>query len=207
VLGFGSVARQGKNTHRYVCNSRLDCFLIALIFNGNMVLPSKLASFEAFLARFNEMAVNPGARVRTPVVPFIPTTILPTLSDNWLLGFADAEGCFTCSFLTGVTAYRFRFMIAQKWAINAPILEHLTTLLGGTVLPHTVADVFELTVNGLRNQTAVMAYFDSHKLLTHKHASYLLWKEVGAAIERGEHLEPTSRALLRAKASTINPTG
>jgi len=54
---------------------------------------------------------------------------------------------------------------------------------------------------------AVMAYFDSHKLLTHKHASYLLWKEVGAAIERGEHLEPTSRALLRAKASTINPTG
>jgi len=28
----------------------------------------------------------------------------------------------------------------------------------------------------------VMAYFDSHKLLTHKHASYLLWKEVGAAI-------------------------
>jgi len=37
-------------------------------------------------------------------------------------------------------------MIAQKWAINAPILEQLTTLLGGTVLPHTVADVFELTV-------------------------------------------------------------
>lgn len=52
--------------------------------------------------------------------------------------------------------------------------------------------------------TQVVNYFDSHQLLTKKAKSYQLWREVHASIVKGEHLSPESRAVLKAKAATIN---
>ena len=95
-------------------------------------------------------------------------------------------------------------MLAQLGAINLSTLEHLTTLIGGVVRPHTAAGVNELTVNGARNMTRVFFYFDSHHLLTKKAKSYKLWREVHTSIVKGEHLSPDSRAVLKAKAAVIN---
>ncbi len=215
VLGFGSVMRQGSNTSRYVCNSRLDCFLLILIFNGNLVMPSKHASFKLFVDRFNVMALNPNARVFTPVVSFISTLAIPTLHDDWLLGFTDAEGCFTCSLLSNSNAFLVpegdrRFMVAQKGLVNLPVLKLIASLLEGKVRPHTVANVWEITVSGLSNMSLVLAYFNNRKLISAKQASYLYplrgqGKEVGVALKNKEHMQADTRAILKAKAATINP--
>ena len=42
-----------------------------------------------------------------PSIVFNPSLVLPTFGDAWLCGFIDAEGCFTCSFLSTSTGYTF----------------------------------------------------------------------------------------------------
>jgi hypothetical protein len=44
-LGFGKVLKQGKTTSRFIVQDALNLYLIALIFNGNIVLPVKNENF------------------------------------------------------------------------------------------------------------------------------------------------------------------
>ena len=199
VLGFGRVIKQGETTSRFVVEDTKSIALLIALFNGNLVFPLKQASFITFLEAFNK-------RQGVTLVAFIPSLVTPTFHDYWLAGVTDAEGCFTCSFLGNSTAYRFRFMLAQKGVINLPVLTHLMTLIGGTVRPHSNPDTHELTVNGARNMNLVFNYFDTHQLMTKKANSYAMWREVHLAILKGDHLLPESRAVLKAKAAAINRT-
>ena len=197
TLGFGRVIKQGSSTSRFVVEDIASITLLVALFNGNLVFPLKQASFSRFLNAFNN-------RSKDTKVMFISTLITPTLNDNWLCGFTDAEGCFTCSLLGNSKAYRFRYMLAQLGFVNISVLNHLTTLIGGVVRPHSAKEVNELTVNGVRNMTRVFNYFDTHELQTKKAKSYKLWREVHLSLINGEHLLPESRAVLKAKAATIN---
>ena len=130
--------------------------------------------------------------------------VIPTIHDYWLSGITDAEGCFNCSLLGNSKAYRFRFLLAQLGEANLTVLRHITTLIGGVVHTHSKPGVNELIVNGARNVEQVFKYFDTHPLYTKKAKSYQLWREIHASILKGEHLSPASRAVLKAKAATIN---
>lgn len=207
VLGFGRVIKQGTNTHRFVVNDKSNSYLLATIFNGNIVLPQKQVSFLVYLDRLNLLCSNPAAKFSFPTLAPITTTVLPTFNDSWLLGFADAEGCFSVSFLASSNGYRIRFLIAQKHSINLPVLQHIAILLGGKVEAHSVQDINEVRVNGVSNLTLVKRYFDSHTLLTKKADSYKLWKQLADSIERKEHLDPVRRAELKALAATVNKLG
>lgn len=197
TLGFGRVIKQGPKTSRFVVEDIASVTLLVALFNGNLVFPLKQASFAMFLEAHNR-------RQGVGYVQLISTLQVPTLNDFWLAGVTDAEGCFTCSFLSNSTSYRFRFMLAQLGEINLPVLTHITSLIGGVVHPHTKPGVNELTVNGARNMQRVFEYFDTHSLLTKKAASYKIWREVHVGILAGEHLSPNTRTLLKAKAATIN---
>nr|WVH38092.1 LAGLIDADG endonuclease [Cubamyces lactineus] len=195
TLGFGRVIKQGPRTSRFVVEDIASITLLVALFNGNLVFPLKQASFSRFLKAFNN-------RSKDTKVMFISTLITPTLNDNWLCGFTDAEGCFTCSLLGNSKAYRFRYKLAQLGCVA--VLNHLTTVIGGVVRPQSAKEVNELTVNGVRNMTRVFNYFDRHELQTKKAKSYKLWREVHLSLIKGEHLLPESRAVLKAKAAIIN---
>jgi len=197
TLGFGRVIKQGPRTSRFIVEDLASSKLILALFNGNLVFPLNRNNFAIFLTAYN-------ARSRGLKIEFIPTSVTPTLQDSWFLGLTDAEGSFNCSLLGNSTAYRFRFMIAQLGDINLPVLTHITTLIGGTVRPHSHVRVNELTVNGASKMLRVFKYFDAHSLLTKKAESYRIWREVHVAILNGEHLVPEYRALLKAKAASIN---
>ncbi len=204
ILSFGRVIKQGAHTSRFVVNSKAQAYLLVLLFNGNLVLPVKAKSFTPFLAAYNLLASNPNAKYNLPTVKLISNSILPTFTDSWLLGFVDAEGCFTCSFLSHSNAFRYRFLIAQKFAINLPVLQHLAKLLGGTVLAHSQPDTNEVVVNGISRMKHVLAYFEHNQLLTKKAASYGIWKQVGLGIKNKDHLVAEKRAVLKALAATAN---
>jgi cytochrome c oxidase subunit 1 len=55
-LGFGKVIKQSvkQNTHRFVIQDIRNLYLICLLFNGNMVFPTRNARFLTFLSSFNE---------------------------------------------------------------------------------------------------------------------------------------------------------
>lgn len=50
---MGKVIKQGVNTSRFVIQDKLGLYLIALIFNGKIVTPLKLESFNVFLKYLN----------------------------------------------------------------------------------------------------------------------------------------------------------
>lgn len=208
TLGFGRVVTQGPSTSRFIVENIAGVTLLVALFNGNLVFPLKQASFALFLEAFNKRFSSPsGGGGQLPLrgrVEFIPSLVTPTFNDFWLSGITDAEGCFSCSFLGNSNAYRFRFLLAQLGEINLAILKHITTLIGGTIRPHSKKGVYELTINGVRNMERVFKYFDTHPLYTKKAKSYLVWREVHVAICNGEHLSPESRATLKIKAATIN---
>ena len=79
-LGFGKVIKQSikVNTHRFVIQDRNNLFLICLLFNGNMVFPSRNARFLTFLSSFNEKLLKRNLPIIIPKI----NTILPTLNDG-----------------------------------------------------------------------------------------------------------------------------
>jgi hypothetical protein len=141
-----------------------------------------------------------------PTITPILTTVLPTLSDAWLLGLTDAEGCFSISLLKNSKGFRIIYSISQKWDENKIILEHIAFLLGkGTVWPHSRPLHWDLRVNGLKNCKVIFAYFSIYQLKTKKLLSYKLFLEIHARLTAKDHLDPIKRVKLKKLARLINP--
>ena len=148
-----------------------------------------------------------------PTITAIETTILPTLCDCWILGFTDAEGCFTASLLSNSVAFRIRFILTQKWEANKVVLSHILCLFQsiavsdkaiGAVVPHSVENVYELRINGVKNCEYVFVYFDEHVLKTKKLQSYANWKLAHAHFKHKDHLVPELRVKIVELAKNIN---
>lgn len=205
MLGFGSVILQSQvnYTHRFVVQDKVNLRLLCLLLNGNLVFPVRQEKFLAFLSVFN-VYISSGTLILPRIIPCI-TTVLPTLADAWLSGFTNAEGCFSVSLLSNSNAFRFRFLLSQKWDINKPILEHIVFLLGvGSVTPHTIPFNWEVRVNGLDSCKAIFVYFSTFPLKFSKYQSYLLWLEMHDRLVAKDHLDPLTRAHLKVLASRIN---
>jgi len=211
-FGFGSVIPQslGQHTHRYVIQDLNNLYLMCLLFNGNLVFPVRNFKFLEFQAALNTKLIKKSAF--PPIVPDL-STVVPTLKDSWLLGFTDAEGCFTASVLKGTTAVRIRFILSQKWEINKSVLTHILDLLNeeagaikplGKVVPHSNPGYFELILNGIENCNKIHWYFDTFGLKTKKGQSYNKWKILNAAFDKQEHLDPERRKVLAELSKDVN---
>ena len=206
-LGFGNVIKQSvkQNTHRFVIQDIKNLYLISLIFNGNMVFPTRKARFLIFLSFLNEKLL----RRNLVTIPPLDFCADPTLNDSWVSGITDGEGCFNCSFLSNTLAYRFRYILTQKWEVNKIVLENILNLfvteftLEGSVVPHSVGKVWEIRINGVKNCKGLFHYFDKYPLITKKE-SYLKWKSLYSRIVNKEHLNPKTRLELIEEARKIN---
>jgi hypothetical protein len=179
-LGFGKVIKQGERTSRYVVQDLGNLQLLLYLFNGNIVLPSRKKNFKDFLENFNHK-VN---------ITLISSEILPSLTDSWLSGFTDAEGCFTVSFLSNSNAFRLRYILSQKGDINIPILSHLILLFqAGKIEGHSIKHNYSYILSGEKDCYNVYSYFDNFPLKTKKANSYKLWKEIHSSISNKEHLD------------------
>ena len=206
-LGFGKVIKQSikQNTHRFVIQDTKNLFLICLLFNGNMVFPTRKARFLTFLSSFNEKLLKKNL---TTIVP-LDICVTPSLKDGWISGITDGEGCFTCSLLSNTSAYRFRYVLTQKWEANKFVLEHIMNIFSeylakGCVVPHSAQNVWEFRVNGVKNCKGLFTYFDEYTLITKKKDSYLKWKLIYSRLVKGDHLNDTTRLELVNIAKQIN---
>src|SRR5690606_4646912 len=160
-LGFGRVIKQGKRTSRYIVEDKKGLELINSLFNGNIILPSKQRSFYEFLDIYNKKAIK-GKILLDPIKP-IKSNILPNLSNNWLTGFTDAEGCFTVSFLSNSNAFRLRFLVTQKGDDNLPVLSHLILLFNtGVIEAHSIKSNYSYIINGEKACYNIYDYFDNN---------------------------------------------
>jgi hypothetical protein len=202
-LGLGRVIKQGKRTSRYIVEKKQELELINSLFNGNIILPSKKENFNKFLSIFNKKAVK-GQILLDSIEP-IKSNILPSLSNSWLTGFTDAEGCFTVSFLSNSRAFRLRYLITQKGDINVPVLSNLILLFKtGVIEAHSKKSNYSYIINGEKACYNVYDYFDNYPLKTKKLKSYLLWKEIHKHITNKDHLDPDLRFQLIEMATKVN---
>ncbi|CAK7920264.1 putative LAGLIDADG endonuclease (mitochondrion) [[Candida] anglica] len=210
-FGFGSVMAQNKekSMYKWVMTKKREMYMMCLLLNGNLVLPIRYIKFSEFMAKLNIKLVKNNEEILT----LKNYCKLPTLKDNWLLGFTDGEGCFTCSMTNnGTMAYRVRFILTQKYEANKYVLEHMLNLFNmhnktkktlGMVLPHSASDCWEMRFNGLKNCKKMLFYFDENKLLT-KSNSYNKWKEMLNKMENGDHKDPMKRLELIKLSKLVN---
>jgi len=170
-----------------------------------MVFPTRKARFLTFLSAFNEKLLKKNLITISP----LDLCVTPTLKDAWISGITDAEGCFTCSILANNSGYRFRYILTQKWEVNKFILEHILSLFSlylvqGSVDPHSIDNVWEIRVNGVKNCKGLFTYFDEFTLLTKKKNSYQKWKLIHSRLVNKDHLKDSSRLELIELAKQVN---
>jgi len=201
TLGFGKVISQSVKTSRYVTQSKKEIDIIISIFNGNTVLPTRQIKLNIFIKGFNDWVTK--GKIQLKPVTIKNSIILPSLNNSWLAGFTDGEGCFTSSI--GDKNYTFNFNIAQKGEANIMILEQFCSLFkAGKVSKHSVANVYEYRVNGIKNCSNVFPYFNKYNLFTKKSLSYILWKEIHGDFVKKYHLNKLKRLEMMEKVRMIN---
>lgn len=84
-------------------------------------------------------------------------------------------------------------------------MEHFIRLFSvGSVTPHSQKENWEYRVNGVKNCSYILPYFDKHLLYSNKKESYLLWKNLRLSLISGEHLIHESRVELIKMAKRVN---
>ena len=203
-LGFGKVIAQGKRTSRYIVEDISNLYLILLLYNGNLILPSRKVNFKYFLDNFNQKVIS--ARIKNyREIKLQVSDIRPSQDNSWISGFTDAEGCFTVSFLKNSNAFRLRYILSQKGDINLPILSHLILLFkAGAIEGHSVKSNYSYILSGIKSCNSIYDYFNKFPLKTKKAVSFELWKEIHSSIVKNEHLDIEMRNILIDKAKKVN---
>lgn len=201
TLKFGTVLKQGPQTYRYIVRKKEELKIIILLFNGNIVLPSRKILFKKYLNIYNN-------KKNIDFIEYINSdNIVPSLHNTWLLGFTEAEGCFTVSLLSNSNAFRIRFILSQKGCENLPILSLFILLFNtGRIEDHSNKDNYSYIASGLVNIVKVFVYFDKflEDFLGPKKNSYLLFKKVYLSLKEKKHLNSAERTLLIEMCKQIN---
>ena len=203
-LRFGKVINQGERTSRFIVQDLKNLHLLILLFNGNIILPTRKNKFKEFLNCFNQK-INSNKIKNFKTIDFINSSVFPSLNNYWIAGFTDAEGCFTVSFLSKSNAFRLRYIITQKGDINLPILSHFILLFkAGIIEGHSKKSNYSYILSGETNCYNIYEYFTHFPLKTKKAFSLQLWKEIHRSISNKEHLDIKQRNILIEKSQKVN---
>jgi hypothetical protein len=218
-----------KEYYRFVVQDYKHILILALIFNGNLVLPNRLKQLSKWINVLNNknivinsiscLSYSPkgegGEAVATlrsrstNKIDFIDKLILPSISDAWLSGFTDAEGCFNINIgvrKNTVNGHRviLRFLLDQKDAYLT--LLNIRNLFGfGKVsLRSKTNSIFRYTNNSFKGLIPVVSYFNNYPLKTKKSLSLDNWSKVYNMVNNKEHLSSEGLKKAQELAKTIN---
>lgn len=198
VLNFGYILKQGPRVHRFIVCKKEHLELIILIFNGNIVLPTRKTQFNKFLAIYN-------SKPHDQIILYILNFNLPSLDNTWLLGFTEAEGCFTISLLSNSNAFRTRFILSQKGDVNVPILSHCIHLFKTGILEaHSKKDNYCFIVSGLKNIENIYSYFDKYPFYGIKGICFQKFKQLNNHLKLQHHLDSQMKDKLVKLSQEIN---
>ena len=224
-LGIGTVQKQGKTTYRFIVRKNIEIALIIELFNGNLVLPSRKIQFQRFfekwvsnqnIVRLKKNNLKKGLDLNSEESKESDLfdehyknskKNMPSLNDLWILGFIEAEACFTVSFLSNNIAFRTRFIVSQKGDCNISVLSSLITLFGvGQIEEHFVKDNYSYIVSSLKNVQKIYYYFDKNieNFQGIKKESYLKWRALNKRLQNKDHLDKEKRASCIEQAKEIN---
>lgn len=199
-LKLGHIIKQNTRVYRLIVQKKVEIELIVELFNGNIILPTRKIQFEKFYKAFiskNKNLTN----------NYIKENNSPSFDNTWLLGFVEAEGCFTVSLLSNSNAYRTRFIISQKGDINLPILSKFILIFNtGFLEGHHNKDNYNFIISGLNNISNIYPYFDKYINYFQgiKKNSYLNFKYLNNMFKEKKHLDILIRKRMDNLAKEVN---
>ena len=119
ILNLGEIFKNNKRIYHLIIKKKIEIDLIILLFNGNIVLPTTKIKFNIFFKTY--LIKN-----KSKSISYLNNKNYPLSNNTWLLGFFEAEGCFTASLILNSKNFRIRFIIRQKGIINLPIFKSLS---------------------------------------------------------------------------------
>jgi len=179
-----------KNSCIYIIKANKEVNNIINIFNGNIYLNNRKTQFANWLYNFNQKNKSN--------IQLLKTEFKPSLSDNWLAGFIDAEG----SFLVSVTKKKIiqRFVLGQKDAQEEFV--YLSILLNGYT--EKLKNHDRLVINFLKLDILIN-YLNNHKLYSIKEKSLIKWLNIYyIRLNQNSPLDIAHYNTIKKKASLIN---
>lgn len=239
TLNFGLVKSFSDNKgnlkySRYIVSDNKSIYLLYLLFNGNVVLQSRINQLKkwnfalANASRFNLSLFY------TQNIPILQTECRkPSLNDGWLSGFTDAEGCFSIKIPNEKYYVSALYILDQKDEDPAlPSQKSLNTisnlfseklkaklffrtpkpsLKGSESLTKnntktSISNVFRLSVscNHPLISNKIINYFSTFKLKTSKANSFEIWCKILDIILGNQPLEAEEIFLIRKLRKNMN---
>jgi len=187
-LNMGSI-HIGKNSCLFTIKAKKEIETLINIFNGKIYLSKRKKQFHKWAQNFE--------RKYAKCLNLLSSTYKPSLSDNWLAGFIDAEGCFLVSVCKEKIIQRI--VIGQKDAELE--FNYLSNLLNGYT--EKLKEHDRLVIN-YSNLSVIICYLNNHKLYSIKAKSYDKWLEIYNMRKNINNLERIDYIFLKKKASLIN---
>jgi hypothetical protein len=213
ILGFGTV-RQFDGYYRFIVTDYQSILLLVHIFNGNLVLHYRQKQLGLWIKALNsdaylELAHSSCASESNISFRKETTIMKPNLSDAWLSGFTDAEGCFNIAIQPRpktVTGFRvtLRFLLDQKNAESTLLQIRDLFKFGQVFVRGDTNGVYRYNNNTFKGLLPVRDYFLAYPLKTKKADSFKHWVEIFTMILNKEHLVPERLEKIRAIAKKIN---
>jgi LAGLIDADG endonuclease len=211
VLEFGAVKYFNKFS-RYIVSNNPDCFLLYLLFNGNLVLNSRIIQLNKWYKILLELKkLHISKNFDLDKIPnIIVNPVKPRLKDSWLSGFTDAEGCFSVTIRKkdNKSLCSCRFILDQKDAKEFLLYLQKLFNFGSVNLRNKTNNVYRLTIhmnNPLRkNFSLLIEYFHDFPLKTTKYLNFQLWCKVIDLIKLKKHNSKEGLKLIKKLRTEMN---
>jgi hypothetical protein len=197
TLGIGRV-RVYNNYGRYRVDDKKGILVLIALFNGNLVLDKRKTQIGRWLDIVN--------------INYINYNVFPLLSNSWLSGFIDAEGCFNVTIAKRKSMalgyqVKLRFMIDQKDNLNNMLYmkDQLNLFLTYRKLKKGInSTMYRIESNSFVKAPLIIQYLNNFKLKTKKRESFNKWVKVYELIQNKVHLTEKGLKLIKGLSKEIN---
>lgn len=174
-MGGININSKKNQTYNWDVYKRRDIYLLCLLLNGNIVLPTRWIKFGIFLNKLNEFLLKNNEEI----ILLKNELLLPSLENSWLSGFMDSKGSFIIE-----KNLRIKYILSQKYLVNKYVLDYILELfnnLQGDIIGVVNEDSkkgenYVLCINELKNVVIIFDYFNKYPLK--KKDNILKFKEV-----------------------------
>lgn len=138
--------------------------------------------------------------------------VLPLLTNSWISGFIDAEGCFNVTLFKRKAMalgyqVKLRFMIDQKDSLNNMLFikDQLNLLLTHRKLKKgVISNMHRIESNSFVKVPLIIEYLNKFKLKSKKQESFNKWVTVYELVKKNAHLTEEGLNEIRKLSKEVN---
>jgi hypothetical protein len=182
-LGFGRVYQDKSNkVSRFLIGDTANIKRICLLFLNNIVSSKVSQRFTFWYKKFLILYPDENLEMNDIIHKSIYAELLPSLSNAWLSGLIDAEGCFNISIISD-SSYKSGFCVRLRFIIDRKeenILIAIKELFKGGFVEVRSAeqDFYRYVCSSFSCISSIISYLDKFPLHSLKRINYVKWKRV-----------------------------